>query len=164
MNLVSWCVSYKKYHGFFIRKITNLYSALHAYSTLLDVEQLVVVANLDKINLNSSSFACSTTNSALNLPSTSKSTITPFQTVSPLSMNDMKLVNNAHRSTHQHDNDYRPDNNQTNKNHFTNSTNGHNLIDQLRFDPNNKMPLATDIPNHMNKSYDFYFSKLPIFC
>lgn len=43
-----------------------LYSALHAHTLLLDLEQLVVVANLDKINLNSSSSACSTTNLAQN--------------------------------------------------------------------------------------------------
>lgn len=36
-----------------------MYSALHAHTLLLDLEQLVVVANLDKKNLNSSSSSTS---------------------------------------------------------------------------------------------------------
>lgn len=110
------CVFLTKIMGFFIRKMAYLYSALHAHTLLLDLEQLVVVANLDKINLNSSSSACSATNLAQNnyQPSISKSTITtstaiatatittslssstfksqPYQIVSALPLNESKLA------------------------------------------------------------------------
>lgn len=142
-----------------------MYSALHAHTLLLDLEQLVVVANLDKIkDLNSSSSACSTTNSALNYQSStsSKSTTTSvsYQNVSAsLPLNEMKLVNHSNqRSTYQHEFDHTMDiNKQINKTNFIKCTNGFNPMNQImRFDTNVK-PLVTD------KSFDSYFSKL-IFC
>lgn len=166
---------------FYIRKIfAYLYSALHAHTLLLDLEQLVVVANLDKLNLNSSSSACSTTNSALNYSSTSKSvaTTTTTTTTSTLStsthqnisaMTELKLVNNninhnnnkTHRTTtYQHDIDnlVAMDNVKFNQTNFTKCTNG---LNQLRFDTNHKS-MVTGIPHQMNKSFDLYFSKLII--
>lgn len=163
-----------------------MYSALHAHTLLLDLEQLVVVANLDKINLNSSSSACSTTNSALKFTASatattikttsttttaSKSTSsTAYQNVAAIPLNDMKLNaanaaavasahNNMHRSTtYQHDIGHATmEHYQFNK-HKTNLIKSTNGLTQFRFDTNLK-PLVTDASIQMDNSFDLYFSK-----